>query len=162
VDNASGLNGALGRLSVALKLAVLVGIGLLVSGGVALTAALGSARVDAADGRAATLARADAELYHLDNRNSELKVDAYRAIVDDNRRQVQSDAADDIASVEERLAELEALAIPQLRNDVAALRPRIEANNAFVTAFIADAVAGGGVGGRVPPRRDRGQQPQPR
>jgi methyl-accepting chemotaxis protein len=129
-------DGVLGRLSLPVKLALLVGIGLLTSLGVTIQSVVSDHQVDEANARATALARADAALYHLDNRNSELKVDAYRSIVDDDKAQVQSDATDDIASVDEVMADLQALAVADLKADIAALAPRVAANNTFVRQFV--------------------------
>ena len=62
--------------------------------------------IDAKANEATAIAEASAALYHLDNRNSEIKADAYRALVEDDYKQVVTDTADDIASSREVLAGL--------------------------------------------------------
>ncbi|MGH3424635.1 MAG: methyl-accepting chemotaxis protein [Nocardioidaceae bacterium] len=84
--------------------------------------------------------RASALLYHLDNLNSELKASAYRALVTDEPVQVKSATERQMASVHDVLTELTSLDFP-LRMDqrIETLSTALEANNAAVAVFVADA-----------------------
>ena len=76
-------------------------------------------------------------LYHLDNRNSELKSDAYRALLETDLAAVQKDTADDIASVQEVVAELNALDLPaSFDKQLADLEAAIQGNNDFIAGFV--------------------------
>ncbi|HET8614482.1 MAG TPA: methyl-accepting chemotaxis protein [Actinomycetales bacterium] len=79
--------------------------------------------------------QASAALHHLDTRNSELKSDAYRALVEYD---VSSDTREDIASVEEVYNELEALHLPKrLEDRMGPLKNALDGNNTFVQQFVA-------------------------
>jgi methyl-accepting chemotaxis protein len=76
-------------------------------------------------------------LYHLDNRNSELKSDAYRALLETDLATVQKDTADDIASVQAVMAELKALDLPaDFKKQVADLDTAVQSNNDFIAGFV--------------------------
>ena len=78
-----------------------------------------------------------AELYHLDNRNSELKSDAYRALLERDVAAVEKDTADDIASVNEVLAAMNALELPPvLRKHVSTIESQVQVNNDFIAGFV--------------------------
>jgi methyl-accepting chemotaxis protein len=95
--------------------------------------------IDDAD-RLRTMEHAKAVLNHLDTREAELKVDAYRALSEPDLGDVRADLPEDVASVEQAVADLDALALPeQVRERLDAVRPDIEEFNAFVSAFVADA-----------------------
>ncbi|WP_030177207.1 methyl-accepting chemotaxis protein [Spirillospora albida] len=90
--------------------------------------------------RLRTLEQAKAVLNHLDTREAELKVDAYRSVLEADLSDVAKDLPDDVASVTDAVAALDALHLPaslQARFDE--VRPDIEGFSAFVTAFVADA-----------------------
>ena len=90
--------------------------------------------------RLRTLEQAKAILNHLDTREAELKVDAYRAVIEPDLADVNADLPDDVASVEEAVAALDALDLPAgIRARFDGVRPHIEQFSAFITAFIADA-----------------------
>jgi methyl-accepting chemotaxis protein len=77
-----------------------------------------------------------AALNHLDTREAELKVDAYRAAHGDD---VTGDAADDVVSANEALAAAGAQDIGPIGERIDALGNEVEAFNVFVTEFVADA-----------------------
>ncbi|GIE33638.1 hypothetical protein Ait01nite_066830 [Actinoplanes italicus] len=79
-----------------------------------------------------------AGLNHLDTREAELKVDAYRAANGDD---VTGDAADDVVSANEALAAAGAQEVGDIDDAIKALGDEVEAFNVFVTEFVADAVA---------------------
>jgi methyl-accepting chemotaxis protein len=79
--------------------------------------------------------QASAALHHLDTRNSELKSDAYRSLVEYD---VSSDTAQDIASVQEVVAELEALQLPsKLVDMLGPLKTALDGNSTFIKQFTA-------------------------
>jgi methyl-accepting chemotaxis protein len=78
-----------------------------------------------------------AALNHLDTREAELKVDAYRAAYGDD---VTGDVADDVVSANEALAAASAQDIGAIGDAIDALGTKVEGFNVFVTEFVADAV----------------------
>src|SRR3546814_10821059 len=70
-------------LPMAAKLALLSGVAVLASLLIAYGGRTGLADLKSASDTEVELSRARASLHHLDTRNSELKVDAYRALPDD-------------------------------------------------------------------------------
>jgi methyl-accepting chemotaxis protein len=80
-----------------------------------------------------------AALNHLDTRESELKVDAYRGA---NGEDTTGDAADDVDSANEALAlSIDTGLRGALGAQIRDLGPSVSAFNDFVTAFVADAKA---------------------
>jgi methyl-accepting chemotaxis protein len=79
-----------------------------------------------------------AALNHLDTREAELKVDAYRAAHGDD---VTGDAADDVVSANEALAAAGKYDLGTLDESIKALAGSVETFNVFVTDFVADALA---------------------
>ncbi|GGS68341.1 methyl-accepting chemotaxis protein [Planobispora rosea] len=90
--------------------------------------------------RLRTMEHAKAILNHLDTREAELKVNAYRAVSETDLDDVIADMPDDVASVSQALERLDALALPaEIRTRLDAVRPDIEEFSAFVSAFVAEA-----------------------
>jgi methyl-accepting chemotaxis protein len=86
--------------------------------------------------RAFTLTKA--ALNHLDTRESELKVDAYRAA---NGEDTTGDVVDDVASALEALAASEEFSLPGTIDDqIKDLSTSVSDFNAFTTQFVTDAV----------------------
>ncbi|MEU4626794.1 methyl-accepting chemotaxis protein [Actinoplanes sp. NPDC023801] len=79
-----------------------------------------------------------AALNHLDTREAELKVDAYRAAHGDD---VTGDAADDVESANDALAAAGAQEVGDIDERIKALSDKVEAFNVFVTRFVSDAAA---------------------
>src|SRR3546814_376904 len=98
-------------LPMAAKLALLSGVAVLASLLIAYGGRTGLADLKSASDTEVELSRARASLHHLDTRNSELKVDAYRALSDDPEA-VAGDVVDDVATVDEVLATLAGLELP--------------------------------------------------
>ena len=97
-------------LGIGTRMALLTGVALVPAVLVTATALQSSGRVDAETRTALELERASAKLYHLDNRNSEIKADAYRSLLETDLDVVLQDTADDVAvGVPPTHAELEAL-----------------------------------------------------
>jgi methyl-accepting chemotaxis protein len=83
------------------------------------------------------LETAVAALNHLDTRESELKVDMYRAALGQD---VSGDVADDVVSATEAADAVEAAGLPPgIADTFAALRPDVEAFSSFSTDFVATA-----------------------
>ncbi|GIE76910.1 hypothetical protein Aph02nite_28600 [Actinoplanes philippinensis] len=78
-----------------------------------------------------------AALNHLDTREAELKVDAYRSTHGDD---VTGDVADDVVSANEALEAASAREIGAVSEAIDALGSKVEAFNVFVTDFVAAAV----------------------
>ena len=86
---------------------------------------------------AEALGDASAELYHLDNRNSEIKADGFRALIGADAGAVVTDTADDIASAEEVFDTLLALDLPEdIRDEIAAARTVADDFYAYVAEFV--------------------------
>ncbi|HET7328541.1 MAG TPA: methyl-accepting chemotaxis protein [Nocardioidaceae bacterium] len=126
------------NLPTARKLLVLTGICLTPSIVLGVVAVTQLQTIDDQTQAATQLERASAKLYHLDNRNSELKSDAYRALVEQDLAQVSADGAEDVASVEEVMDTLDGLELPAgMEQALVELAPAIERNNGFITDFVA-------------------------
>src|SRR3546814_16269836 len=95
----------------AAKLALLSGVAVPASLLIAYGGRTGLADLKSASDTEVELSRARASLPHLDTRNSELKVDAYRALSDDPEA-VAGDVVDDVATVDEVLATPAGVEIP--------------------------------------------------
>ncbi|MGA5303505.1 methyl-accepting chemotaxis protein [Nucisporomicrobium flavum] len=83
-----------------------------------------------------------AALNHLDTRQSELKVDAYRAAL---AQDVTQDVADDVASATEAAEAVEGAGLPaDLAAEFAGIRPDVDAFGTFITDFARQAGSPGG------------------
>jgi methyl-accepting chemotaxis protein len=81
--------------------------------------------------------QASAALHHLDARNSELKSDAYRALLEEDLDTLADETAQDAQKVGDVLREIEALDLtPALEEQLPRLKTALEANARFVTQFI--------------------------
>src|SRR4051812_29306120 len=112
------------NLGIAQKIGVLCAAGVIVS---AATGAVGiSAQSRLTDQAEAvrSLESANGRLHHLDTRESELKVDAYRSLGEKDVAAIIADLPDDLATVTETLAEIDAITLPaDIRADVEAIKP---------------------------------------
>ncbi|WP_041841523.1 methyl-accepting chemotaxis protein [Actinoplanes friuliensis] len=82
-----------------------------------------------------------AALNHLDTRQSELKVDGYRAALGDD---VTTDVADDVVSATEAADAVEAVGLPaDLAAEFATIRPNVDSFGTFMADFVKQAGAGG-------------------
>ncbi|MBB4759677.1 methyl-accepting chemotaxis protein [Amorphoplanes digitatis] len=129
------------ELGIAKRLGVIVAVGALGIAGMWYIAVTGQNKVvDQAD----TVRRLEAglgALNHLDTRQSELKVDAYRAALGQD---VTQDVADDVASADEAADAVEAVGMPgDLPAEFAQIRPAVDSFGAFIADFVAQAGAGG-------------------
>jgi methyl-accepting chemotaxis protein len=79
--------------------------------------------------------QASAALHHLDTRNSELKSDAYRSVIEYD---VSSDTAQDVASVQAVVAEIQSLHLPKaLADRIPPLKTALDGNSRFIQQFVA-------------------------
>jgi methyl-accepting chemotaxis protein len=127
---------------IAVKFGILLGVVVLAFGGVIAALLVGNAGVREASDRLDALNQARALVLQIDTRASELKVDGFKAIV----REVPSDQlpelADDIATPEALLAELETIELTgESAETVAALGESFGAYTDAITAFVDSAVA---------------------
>jgi methyl-accepting chemotaxis protein len=80
-----------------------------------------------------------AAINHLNNRQSELKVDAYRSALGED---VSQDVIDDVASSTEAADAVDACDMPPaLHDEFSSYRPDFVAFNEFITQFVTDGVA---------------------
>jgi methyl-accepting chemotaxis protein len=108
------------------------------------------AKIESLNGEQAGFAAASGELYHLDNRNSELKADAYRAIVENDKTQVTADTTEDIASAQEVLATLDGLDLPaDIDRLLAELAPAQQAYQNYIDGAVRIAAGSSGLGGNA-------------
>lgn len=129
-------------LGIGARMALLTGVALLPAVLVTGTALHSSSRVETETRHALELERASAKLYHLDNRNSEIKADAYRALVETDLDVVRQDTVDDIASAEEVLAEVEARELPgSISGQLPGLRTALGEYTEALSSYVDLAVA---------------------
>jgi methyl-accepting chemotaxis protein len=129
----------LAELGVAKRLALIVVIGALALATTTLISMLGQQSLaDKADGLR-VLEAGKAALNHLDTRQSELKVDAYRSALGQN---VSGDVADDVVSAREAADAVVAVGLPaELAQAFAGIRPDVDEFSTFISAFVQDATA---------------------
>jgi methyl-accepting chemotaxis protein len=105
---------------------------------------VGNAAVTAASDEVRHLNQAEKLVLQLDTRASELKVDGFKAIVREDPSEQLSELADDIATPEAMLAELDGIHLsdaPPAADAVAALSESYGAYTDAITAFVDSAVA---------------------
>ncbi|GGK09921.1 hypothetical protein GCM10010123_44790 [Pilimelia anulata] len=130
----------LADLSVTKRLLLILGAAVLTVGAVAAVGLGTSAAVTAAAERQRAMTGAKAAVSHLDTREAELKVDAYRALGDPDPAAATGELADDLASVDAALAAVDAIALPaDVRAAVDDVRGDVAAFNTFVADFVRDA-----------------------
>ncbi|GAA3448135.1 methyl-accepting chemotaxis protein [Planomonospora venezuelensis] len=130
----------LANLSVTQRLALIVVTGAVTVGAVMGIGMHSQNQLVTEAGLLRTLEQAKAALNHLDTRESELKVNAYRSVIEEDLSDVAADMPDDVASVTEAVAQLDALALPpEARTRLDAVLPDIEEFSVFVTAFVEQA-----------------------
>jgi methyl-accepting chemotaxis protein len=128
----------LADLSVAQRLSSIVVTGVLVAGALTGIGLWSQEQLSVKQETLNAFTVTKAALNHLDTREAELKVDAYRAAHGDD---VTGDAADDVVSANEALAAASAQEVGVIDDHIKALGSKVEAFNDFVTQFVADAVA---------------------
>ena len=140
--SADRLSARIQNLGIGTRMALLTGIALLPAVLVTGTALHSSGRVETETRHALELERASAKLYHLDNRNSEIKADAYRALIEEDLGVVRQDTDDDIASAEAVLDEVEARELPEsISSQMPGLREALGGYTDAISAFVDLAIA---------------------
>ncbi|NHC46460.1 methyl-accepting chemotaxis protein, partial [Motilibacter aurantiacus] len=92
--------------SIGAKLAAVAGVGVLATVTVGAVAVLGAERIDDEQTTLSAIRDARANVLRLDTRASELKVDAYKAMVRPDPAAQKSELADDVATAQELLGKL--------------------------------------------------------
>ncbi|MEV4517494.1 methyl-accepting chemotaxis protein [Dactylosporangium sp. NPDC049525] len=86
------------------------------------------------------LQEASGLMHHLDTREAELKVDAYRALAEGDIAAIIADLPDDLGSVTDTIAELDQIKLPPaIRQDVDDIKADALAFNTFIDTFVRDA-----------------------
>ncbi len=121
-------------------------IGLLCAAGVVVSAATGTtgivAQVKLTDQARIVrdLQQASGLMHHLDTREAELKVDAYRALAEEDIAPIIADLPDDLASVTDTIAELDQIDLPDaIQQQVDDIKADALAFNTFIETFVRDA-----------------------
>ncbi|MFZ5848805.1 MAG: methyl-accepting chemotaxis protein [Actinomycetota bacterium] len=87
---------------------------------------------------ASDLQSASGKLYHLDNRISEVKADAFRSLIEEDLDVVATDTADDIASTKDVLAEVKSFQVtPAMERSIGEMEALLEEYDTFVADFVA-------------------------
>jgi methyl-accepting chemotaxis protein len=129
----------LAQLGIATRLALIVTVSALMLIAVAVITLAGHRSMGQRSDAVQRLQAGLAALNHLDTRQSELKVDAYRAALGQD---VVSDTADDVQSSTAAADAVEAAGLPSdLAGTFAANRPDFVAFSGFITDFVKAAVA---------------------
>ncbi len=127
----------------AVKFGILLAVIALACGGILTSLLVGNAAVMAASEEVHHLNQAEKLVLQLDTRASELKVDGFKAIVREDPSEQLAELADDIATPEEMLAELDGIHLsdaPPAADAVAALQESYGAYTDAITAFVDAAV----------------------
>jgi methyl-accepting chemotaxis protein len=141
----------LADIGIAKRLSLIVVAGALTAGAVAAVGAYSQGRLADQAESVRVLEHAKGMLNHLDTREAELKVDAYRAALGDDPADVLKDLPDDVQSVQEAMATIDALALPaDITAKVDGVHTDVVAFNIFVTEFVKAAAADrASVAGRI-------------
>ncbi|WP_433298462.1 methyl-accepting chemotaxis protein [Actinoplanes sp. CA-030573] len=129
----------LAELGIAKRLALIVATGAVALAALAIITVVSQRQLSRQSATVAALEAGLAALNHLDTRQSELKVDAYRAALG---KDVTQDVADDVqSSIDAADAVVAAGLPPALASKFAGYRPDFESFSDFITSFAADAKA---------------------
>jgi methyl-accepting chemotaxis protein len=127
----------LSDISVAKRLGFMVAAGALTLGGVALLGITSQQRMSDEAERLRTLEAARAALNHLDTREAELKVDAFRAVIGVDVADVLTEAQEDVGTVTEAVAAFDELDLPQdIRTQFEGVRPDVDGFSDFIVEFV--------------------------
>ena len=122
-----------------LTLIVLVGVFALLAS--AVLTVQGQNRLASQGARLAALETCRAALNHLDTRQSELKVDAYRSAL---KQDVIQDVADDVTSATEAADAVESCGLTgDLAAEFGTIRPEVNAFGTFISGFVTQSLAAG-------------------
>jgi len=147
----------LANLGVARRLALIFVAAAVTIGTIAIVGLITRNNIVADAEKLRSLEAGSAVLNHLDAREAELKVNAYRSVIEPDLKDIAGDMPDDVGSVDEALADLDKIALPaDVRAQIDAVRPDLASFSAFVTAFVKEAqVSKAAVRAREPQVADR-------
>ena len=145
-------------LSVAKRLSLLVGAALLALAFTIVGSVTVAAMITGHVSELQAMERTNAALNHLDTRESELKSDVYRHLLGED---MQGDTAEDLTSVREAVADVEAVLPAELTADFTAVTGAVESFSTYVSGIVSrpagstSATSSGRTGSgasRAPPR----------
>src|SRR5919112_2567384 len=129
----------LAELGIAKRLALIVAAGIVALAALAVISLIGQRDLKDQAENLRRLEAGHAALTHLDTRQSELKVDAYRSVLGQD---VSGDVADDVIKATEAADAVEAVGLPSdLTEAFAAVRPDVDAFSTFISDFVRGALA---------------------
>jgi methyl-accepting chemotaxis protein len=127
------------NIGTAKRLGVIVATGAVALGGMAAITLTSQSTLSTQAEEMRSLEACLAAINHLNNRQSELKVDAYRAALGQD---VNQDAIDDVDSSKNAANKVEACGLPAaMLQEFKGYRPDFDAFNIFITKFVSDGVA---------------------
>ncbi|MFC7533302.1 methyl-accepting chemotaxis protein [Actinoplanes sp. GCM10030250] len=131
--------GALGNIGTAKRLGIIVTTGALALGGMGAITLLGQRSLTTQAEEMRALEACTAAINHLNNRQSELKVDAYRAALGHD---VSGDVKDDVQSSVEAADGVVSCGLPTaMLQEFQGYRPDFQDFNTFITEFVTAGVA---------------------
>ncbi|WP_203770052.1 methyl-accepting chemotaxis protein, partial [Actinoplanes nipponensis] len=129
------------EMGIAKRLTLIVLVGVLALTASAIITMQGQNRVVGQSDRLTSLESCRGALNHLDTRQSELKVDAYRSAL---KQDVTQDVVDDVASATEAADAVEACGLyGPLAAEFGTIRPNVNSFGTFIADFVRQALAGG-------------------
>jgi methyl-accepting chemotaxis protein len=132
--------GLFADLSIGRKLGILIAGGVVAGGAIGGVGQWANEQQEAGGERVQALLGAKAALNHLDTREAEMKVSAYRALIEPDIAAIAAEVREDAVTVEEAVAAFEAYELPDdVRAQFAEVKPDVAAFTEFIVAFVADA-----------------------
>ena len=132
--------GVFANIGIVQKIGVLCAAGVVVSAVTGTTGILAQMKLTDQARIVRDLQDASGLMHHLDTREAELKVDAYRALAEDDIAAIIADLPDDLASVTDTIAELDKITLPdKIRQAVDDIKADALAFNTFIDTFVRDA-----------------------
>jgi methyl-accepting chemotaxis protein len=129
------------EMGIAKRLTLIVVIGVLTLLTQGLISVQGQNRVESQAYRLQALEGCLAALNHLDTRQSELKVDAYRSAL---KQDVTQDVADDVVSATEAADAVESCGLtPAQATEFGTIRPNVNSFGTFISGFVTQSLAAG-------------------
>jgi len=145
------------NLPIVQKIGLLCAAGVVVSTATGVAGLIAQSRIGSQAAVVRDLQSASGLMHHLDTREAELKVDAYRALAEADVAPIIGDLPDDLASVTETLDDLAKLTLPaDVRAAIADINGDALAFNTFIDTFVHDTQqAQASVRGREPEIAER-------
>ncbi|SDO02446.1 methyl-accepting chemotaxis protein [Geodermatophilus sp. DSM 45219] len=138
----AGRSGWFADRPLSVKFGALAGVSVLAFGGLVGSVLVGNSAAREADQDMTALVHAQGLVLQLDTRASELKVDAFRALVREVPAEARTEVAEDTATADELLTELSEIELTgESATAVAELRASFDDYTAAVGAFVDTAVA---------------------